>query len=536
MADLPPYLETETDDEILARMKSVIPSNLDTAEGSYLHDALAPASIELAQAKIDMGETLKRGFAETTFGEYLTKRADEHGVARQDAQEATGLVVFTGLNTTVIPAGTVVATAADDVTNTSSVEFETTDEVTIGVSLSAESSIVAKEGGVDGNVGVGTVNLLISSVSGVSSVTNEVATSGGLDLESDESLLERYLQKVRNPGTSGNVADYSNWAMEVPGVGAVAVVPVRDGNGTVSVAILDDAMESPSATIVRTVQDYIAPPWEIAKQEAEDLTLGGGGGTEDTTRADDSGTCMKFVTAGGPGTLRQSNVDNLLVHPVGGYALGGVWQARVAMLLDTVAGATKIADFGVYNITESAWCKTTNGGSTDAYVELIGTDFTTTFLEHVVDFYWNGVDVLEFRLSRTTGDAARTLWVDYLYYASKFSQDTGLGKAPIGATVSVEAAAEIAIDVAVSVTRDLDYHTDDLTTLIEANIATYLDSLVFRTSNDVKIVRIGQALLDTEGVDDYDVSTLEINGGTANIVIGAQQYAKKGTVTLTWLN
>jgi len=44
-------------------------------------------------------------------------------------------------------------------------------------------------------------------------------------------------------------------------------------------------------------------------------------------------------------------------------------------------------------------------------------------------------------------------------------------------------------------------------------------------------VQVGAAILNTEGVQDY--SNLLVNNGTANVVIGDQEVAIKGTVTFT---
>ena len=43
----------------------------------------------------------------------------------------------------------------------------------------------------------------------------------GSNTESDQSLLERFYAKVRSQGTSGNKAQYRQWANEIAGVGGV---------------------------------------------------------------------------------------------------------------------------------------------------------------------------------------------------------------------------------------------------------------------------------------------------------------------------
>lgn len=369
MADLPEYLTEQTEEAIRQRMLGRMPADLDKSEGSFAWDTQTPAAIELAQAAIWAQETLRRGFAQTTFGAYLDLRAEEHGVFRRPAVAATGTVTFTGAAGTVIPVGTRVSTAST--TAAPAVVFATTEAATIPESGSADVPITAEAAGAGGNVAAGTIVFLVLPVSGVSTMINNDPTTGGLDEEDDASLLARYLQKVRSPSASGNKADYVNWALQVPGAGGVSVIPVRDGPGTVSVAIIDTEHQPASPELVQAVQDHIAPD--------------------------------------GP--------------------LGG-------------------------------------------------------------------------------------------------------GLAPIGADVRVEAATAVLINVTATLIIADGFQPESVKAAVVENIRAYIRSLAFNDDNDVRWVRIGQAILDTTGVNDY--SGLTVNGGIANIAIGIQEVAVLGEVNLTW--
>lgn len=259
MAALPDYLTEQQEDSIRARMLARIPADVDKTEGSYIWDALAPAAFELYQSAEWAQEVLRRGFAATTFGAYLDLRCGEHGVERRPAERATGSVTFSGAAGIAVPAGTRVATAADAVTSTPSVEFETLAAATLGGTGQAEVLVTAVEPGVSGNIAAGAIAVLVEAVPGVTGITNTAAIAGGADIESDESLLERYLLKVRNPGTSGNRADYFQWALAVDGVGGAQVHPLWNGPGTVKVYLLDKAKRAASAALVAAVQADIAP-------------------------------------------------------------------------------------------------------------------------------------------------------------------------------------------------------------------------------------------------------------------------------------
>jgi len=522
MADLPEYLNDQTFEIILQRMLDKIPPDFDRSEGAFIYDVLASVAAELAQAAIWAQEVLRRGFAQTTFGQYLDLRAAEHGLTRKPAVKATGQVVFTGTPGTVIPAGTQLSTEGSEATP--AIFFATTEEVTIGEDGTATANIEAVEAGASGNVAADTITMLAQPVSGVTAVTNPEPTSGGTDEESDESLLGRYLQKVRQAGTSGNKADYINWALEVTGVGGVSVVPVRDGPGTVSISIIDTNKEPASQALVDKVQNYIAPPW-INEAEAESMTLGGYGTSVDTTLEDDTGDSVKMVyDASGDGIVTHADLHSLLQQP-------GIWQARIRVKVDDIAGTADLLQIGVYNVSAAAWAKTRPNGTVDAVIILKASDLATVFGDKAVEFYWNGQDQLELRITRLTTDTTTTVWVDRVVYRSTFSKDTGEVKAPIGARVTVEPATAVLINVSAALTIAAGYDADSVKAAVKDNIAAYIKSLAFTSDNDVRYVRIGQAILDTPGVQDY--ADLTVNGGTANVAIGEQEVAVLGTVNLT---
>lgn len=257
MAALPDFLTDQTEEVIMQRMLNNIPEDLDKSEGGYIWDSLSPVAIELAQAYIWAQEVLKRGFVATTFGDYLDLKVSEDGIERKLAVKATGEGTFTGTPGTKIPAYTKIATSSDG--NTSSIEFETMNEVTIGENGSVTVGISAVEAGKKGNVSPGTINVMVKPLSGVSSVTNQTGTLGGLDEESDESLKERDFEESQKEEGDGNVADYEIWAKEIPGVGNVLVEPLWQGEGTVRVVVLDpDGRNAPQATI-DAVQNHLDP-------------------------------------------------------------------------------------------------------------------------------------------------------------------------------------------------------------------------------------------------------------------------------------
>ncbi|MCO1599818.1 baseplate J/gp47 family protein [Desulfosporosinus nitroreducens] len=101
---------------------------------------------------------------------------------------------------------------------------------------------------------------------------------------------------------------------------------------------------------------------------------------------------------------------------------------------------------------------------------------------------------------------------------------------PIGATVTVEAAAGKDIDISVSLTISSEYTQNQVEINIQTNIIAYLAEIAF-VETYVSFARIGSLILGSEGVLDY--TGLTVNTGTANIAIADTEVAILGIITLT---
>lgn len=237
--------EHMTYDMILQRMLARVPEDIDKRQGSVIYDACAPSAAELAQLYIELEIQLGLVFGTTASGDYLDLRTADYGVIRQAAAPAQRKGAFYGNNNTLI-------------------------DVPIGSRFSAnETSFIIRERlaqgvfvlecetpGIIGNQYFGSI-LPIDYIGGLVSAELVDILIPGEDVESDESLRTRYLYRVRNPSSGGNVADYRDWAMDVVGVGGVKVYPLWDGNGTVKVVIVDSNKDPASPTIVAETAAYI---------------------------------------------------------------------------------------------------------------------------------------------------------------------------------------------------------------------------------------------------------------------------------------
>lgn len=535
---VPEYLTGVTFAGVLARLEAAAPAGMDVSEGSFLGDALRAAAVEFVEASIRSQVLLEYAFplsyppriaSEPDAAQYLDLRATEAGLTRRPAVAATGEVTFTGTPGTVIPAGTVVSTLA--AAGVPARHFTTDADAAIEAGGAVTADVTATEAGAAGNAAAGTVLFVGGTIAGVTGVVNAAAMTGGLDAESDASLRDRILFRLRNPSASGNVADYVVWSTEVPGIGAATVVPVWDGPGTVKVCLIgSDGLPVTNAK-VDEVQLYVAPPWTQDVPESE-LVLSGFGASVDAV---EPGSAVRFDHhASGPGVATHPNLDGVLPVSAGGIANAGIWQVRARLRVSDVAGVADLFEIGVWNLTTGAWSKKSSSAA-DARRVLAAEDMATTYASYDFDFYWNGTDDVELRATRlAAGDVTTTVWLDEVLYSSTFSRDTGDGKAPIGARVTVESALAVPVDVEVSILYADGYDPLDVRVAVEDAIADYVASLALRIgSRDVQYARIGNAILNVPGVDDY--TGLLLNGTAGNVAVGTCEVAVMGVITaLPW--
>ncbi len=101
---------------------------------------------------------------------------------------------------------------------------------------------------------------------------------------------------------------------------------------------------------------------------------------------------------------------------------------------------------------------------------------------------------------------------------------------PIGATVTVVGASELAVDVSASLTLSNGATLEDAETQFTSLLNDYLKSIAF-TGEIIRYTRIANLLLDVTNVIDY--SDLTVNGGTVNVQPNDEQVGVAGVVTLT---
>ena len=195
----------------------------------------------------------KQLFASTAEGDYLDKIASEYSLSRTAGTYATGTATATGVNGTVIPAGT-------ELQSDGNIIYEVDEDVTIAGGVGT-LNLTAQEIGDEGNNTAGITLTFISPITDIdTTVTVGVdGLEGGADEEDDEGLRDRILLKKRNAPHGGAQHDLVNWCLEISGVTRAWAFPLYMGAGTVGVAFVrdNDASIIPSETLKNEVKDYL---------------------------------------------------------------------------------------------------------------------------------------------------------------------------------------------------------------------------------------------------------------------------------------
>lgn len=248
--------EDQTFDTVINRMLSKFPTDMDTREGSVPWDMLAPSAIEFEQAYQQLDLVVNWFFTNADIPhDLLIDKCEDVGVFQKLAVAASEYATFTGPVGTVILLGTRLSTSGDE-----PIYFVTKEAATIPDLGTIKVLIEAEIAGTSGNQLANTITVLVDAIDGVT-VTNEQDLTNGIDDETDESLYQRYKERVSTPSSSGNSADYIRWAKEVNGIGYVRVYRWWNGPGTVRLVLLTDQKKNPSPLLIESVRQNV-----LAKQ------------------------------------------------------------------------------------------------------------------------------------------------------------------------------------------------------------------------------------------------------------------------------
>lgn len=248
--------------DILSGMLAEVDDSLDKREGSLIQTALAPVAwylegLALALSQIQNGASVLT--AQDADLEYLVAN---RGLTRTAATYA----VRRGTFNVEIPAGSEFKT----VNGADSVIFRSGDFVEMsGGNYVYE--LTCETAGEIGNSYTGTI-LPVTSIAGLQTATIGAIITVGADAETDASLRARYIETFTAAPYGGNITEYRQAILAIPGVGGVQVYPAEsyNGGGTVLCSICSDDFTAVDSSLVTAVQNAICPPGDGSNDPSPD--------------------------------------------------------------------------------------------------------------------------------------------------------------------------------------------------------------------------------------------------------------------------
>ena len=213
-------------------------------QDSPIFNGVAPACYEISKVYEIMEEHLKQSFGMTANGVYLNNLVKEVGLERFEATYAIKKAEFKDKDDRLTDIDLNLRFAKDEYS------FVVIKKIEKGIFY-----LKCEQPGSAANEIMGDI-LPIDNVS-IASAKIIANVELGTDIEDDEHLRLRYLQKVREPATSGNIYHYRLWAMEVENIGAAKIFPLWNGNGTVKVMIVNSDMKSTDTLLINKVKNHI---------------------------------------------------------------------------------------------------------------------------------------------------------------------------------------------------------------------------------------------------------------------------------------
>lgn len=228
------------------------PTTLGRADPPAL--VLYACSIQIYQALLYVDRAGKQDLLKYSYGEFMDNLAALKGIKREPAKAAVVKVKFTlsGLrpHPVAIPAGT-------RVTN-GELYFETNEYAEIATGEeSIELICTCQTAGTSGNgLMTGDINVLVDPIAYIQSAESVEESTGGTDIESDDSLAERIYIAPSKYSVAGPEESYRYWVKTFNS--SITDVYIDSENPTeVLIEFIMNDGELPNESIIRSLQDYL---------------------------------------------------------------------------------------------------------------------------------------------------------------------------------------------------------------------------------------------------------------------------------------
>ena len=434
-------------------------------------------------------------FPDICDGEFLERWTTIWGINRNPPISASGFVECTGTDGVNVPAGTVIIRA-------DGAEY-TVDALATILSGTAELSITAIEAGEDGNVDAGSELSFQTPISQVDTIVTVGAAGiiGGVDIETDESLRNRLLERIKEPPQGGASIDYPKWAKEVSGVTRAWCHPLFDptggaGYGHVSLSFVMDDKDTYPNLIFNGDFSEDTDDWDI-EQDA----YGGWSYDSINQEVDCDGNQQSPVHVLQSINLIQNRTYKLS-YTIKNYQNGTIWP-----LLNTQSGTVQSSNIEI--VDESITAPSSGG-----------------FISFLCDSSFQGtIDniVLKDETSSIIPDVTNIEAVDK-YVGGDPDMNYIDGKRPVCAHLHMMRLNAVKVNFTI-VLNEYTGALDD----VKAAITAELEDLIYREGypgNSIYLSHIREAISTATGEVDHTLSS-----PSSDVAIGVTDIGVMGTIT-----
>lgn len=234
-------------EELMDQMLAAIPNNIDKREGSLIYVALAPIVSMITEQQWYADNIMDSTMADTALGDDLTRKCGEHGVNRYPAFPAVRKGIFTTED------GRRQDVEIGSRFGAEGVAYEVTARKELGI-----FELTCEQTGKVGNSYFGPILPIGNPYLGAATLSDVLVP--GEEVESDEALRERFYIVVNSRPFGGNIAQYEENILAIPGVGGVRVFPTPENQGgKVQCVIIGADFRPASPALVARVQEIINP-------------------------------------------------------------------------------------------------------------------------------------------------------------------------------------------------------------------------------------------------------------------------------------
>ncbi len=485
----PEFIQDQTVANIHARMLAALPTDIDKSELSIVWDFTRPPAIEKAEfVEYELNETIRLMFPHWAYSIWLDLHGELVGLTRRAANKAFGYVTVNGTPGTVVPQSFQFATLANV---TSSVLFETMEETVIG------------------NGGFTITDTANPSVDVIRLELN-APSKNPLSLTLRPSATPDMSELILTDGATVLEQFAFNSAQGEDQVTALMEAVAAQGSAYFTLSKLADSAEALATfeqySIGTTIPIQAIEGGRVGNVPADAIIL-----MAQPITGIAYVTNSVAVTGGAPEETDDDFRERILEAVRGGIS----WTGCDA---DYVRWAKEVPGVG-QAVTDPEW-----------------DDPNLPEQFHWIDGFGlrRCAGAVRLFVIDANGVPANQQILDAVYEYIIHPEDRMERKAPIGATLTVVAPTPLYIDVSATVTLEDGHDIDTVMQRFRANLDLYWLAAASEYSlrdvqsgiakNWVKYVYVGAALADTLGIDNYDHTTLLVNGGTADIPIALGEY------------